>query len=269
MSMMSRLKKGTEAKPPIGIIYGRPGVGKTTLAAYAPGCIFVQTEDGLTSPLLANVPTFGVLTSYEEVLETFEAIVENAAEHGWNTIVIDSIDRMAPLITDFVCRKNGWKQLEDGAYGRGKVSYIEEWRNFMTYLLAIRNNYGLSIIMLGHHKAVKITPPDTDPFTQYSLTLPEDVSRILIGDSDFVLFATYPTHTISKDAGFGKKISRAITEKPVLFTSENGARVAKNRYGMPEKILMSWPALAQHIPWWVSSAGDVEEAEEVTAEAAE
>lgn len=250
MNMMERLTRGTNDKPPIGVIYGRPGIGKTTLAAFSPGCVFVQTEDGLTSPLLSEVPTFGVLSTYEEVMQCFEAVAQNMGEQGWKTIVIDSIDRLSPLIADYVCRQNKWAKLEDGAYGRGKVAFIDEWRAFMTMLLALRNEFGLAIILLGHHKAVKVTPPDADPFTQYSLTLTDDVSRILIGDSDFVLFATYPTHTIASDQGFGKRAARAVTEKPVLFTSENGARVAKNRYGMPEKIPLSWPALAMHVPCW-------------------
>ena len=270
MNMMERLQRGAGDKPPIVLAYGRPGVGKTTWAAYAPGCIFVQTEDGLTSPLLRDVPTFGVLSSYEDVMSSFEAITQNMGEQGWQTVVIDSIDRLAPLIVDYVCRQNQWKKLEDGAYGRGKVAYVDEWRAFMTMLLALRNEFGLGIIMLGHHKAVKLTPPDADPFTQYSLTLPDDVSRILIGDSDAVLFATYPTHTISSDQGFGKKVSRAITEKPVFFTSESGARVAKNRFGMPEKIPLSWPAVAMHVPCWARQleSGQVAEPEVAGEDAA-
>jgi hypothetical protein len=265
MSMMNRLQRGGGSKPPIGIVYGRPGVGKTTLAAHAPGVIFIQTEDGLTSPMLAEIPTFGVLETYEDVLNAFEAVAMNHKEQGWQTVVIDSIDRMAPLITDYTCRMNGWKTLEDGAYGKGKVAYVAEWRNFMTMCLSLRNTFNLGLIMLGHHKAVKITPPDTEPFTQYSLTLIDDVSRVLVGDADFVLFATYPTHTISTDQGFGKKVSRAITERPVLFTQESGARVAKNRYSMPEKIPLQFDQLAQYIPSWRALAQAQEALEEVNA----
>lgn len=253
MSMMDRLKRSSEPKPPIMVIYGRPGVGKTTLAAQAPGVIFVQTEDGLTSPHLSGVPTFGIMERYEDVLQAFEAIVENAEAEGWKTIVIDSIDRLAPLITTKVCQDNGWASLEDGAYGKGKAAYIEAWREFMTYLLALRNNCDLGILMVGHHKATKVTPPDTDPFMQYSLTLHDDAARILVGDSDAVLFATYPIHTISVDQGFGKKATRGITEKPVLWTQENGARVAKNRYGMPERLPLDFDAVAQYIPGWSES----------------
>jgi hypothetical protein len=259
--MMQNLKKGGGDKPPIGLVYGRPGVGKTTFGTFAPGCIFVQTEDGLTDPKLSHVPTFGVMTSYEDVLSAYEAVCNNCVEQGWNTIVLDSIDRLNPLIIDYVCRANGWKKLEDGAYGKGKVAYVDEWRNHMSTMMEIRKHFGLGFLLLGHHKAVKVAPPDSDPFTQYSLTLPDEVSRILIGDCDFVLFATYPTHTISSsEQGFGKKTTRAVTERPVFFTAENGARVAKNRYGMPEKLPLSWESVAQYIPHWAQSMNHDENA---------
>jgi len=261
MSFMNRLSSGAKPRPPVGIIYGRPGIGKTTVAASAPGCIFVQTEDGLTSPMLANTPTFGVMASYEDVLEAFSAIAENCKEQGWQTVVIDSIDRLGPLINVYVCAQNGWRTLEDGAYGKGKTAYVEAWRDFMSYCLSLRNDVGLGVLMLGHHKAIKVTPPDTDPFMQYSLTLHEDASRILVGDSDFVLFATYPTHIISVDQGFGKKATRATTDRPVFWTQENGARVAKNRYGMPDKLPLTFEAIAQYVPVWADQLTNQDAAE--------
>lgn len=262
MSMMSRLQTQGKPRPPIGIIYGRPGIGKTTVAAQAPGAIFVQTEDGLTAPHLGDVPTFGLLNTYEEVKSAFQAIAENADAQGWRTVIIDSIDGLAPRITQSVCEENGWGKLEDGSYGKGKTAYVDAWAGFMEAVRWLRNECDLGVIMIGHHKAVKITPPDTEPFMQYGLTLHEDAARILVGHSDFVLFATYPTHIVSSDQGFGKKAARAITEKPVFWTQENGARVAKNRYGMPEKLPMDFDAIAQYVPVWASRSAKPNKAAE-------
>ena len=95
------LRRGGGGKPPVAVLYGKPGIGKTTLAAQAPGPVFIQTEDGLTSPHLEWVPTFGVLQSYEQVLETLGVVYENAAAQNWKTVVLDSLDRLNPLVIDY------------------------------------------------------------------------------------------------------------------------------------------------------------------------
>ena len=248
MSMMDRLHKGGNVEYPIVVLYGRPGIGKTTLAAQAPKPIFIETERGLTSPDLAHVETFGLMQSYDEVLEALKTIYENREKQGWKTIVIDSIDRLNPLIDKHVCKANNWRSLEEGAYGKGKNLFREEWQGFLTKLIRLRDLSGMGIIMLGHHATVKVSPPDTDPFTQYTLTLDEKVRQLVIADSDVVGFATYPTHTVSTEQGFGKKATRAITEAPVIILKESGAQVAKNRYNMPDKIPMSWEDLSAYIP---------------------
>lgn len=250
--MALQLRRGGGEKPPVAVIFGKPGIGKTTLAACAPKPMFIQSEDGLTSPQLAWVPNFGVLDTYERVLESFAYVATNHATEGWKTVVIDSVDRLMPLIVDFVCRQNGWKKLEDGAYGRGKVTFIDEVRNFMTCCMALRNDVGLGVIILGHCKAGRVSPPDADPYTQYTLAIQEDAARILISDSDMVLFATHPITTISQDRGFGQKSTRAITQSPRLYTQERGAHIAKNRYNMPEWIPMEWAQIAAYVPTWAA-----------------
>lgn len=252
MSMISQLRRaGGASKPPIALVYGKPGIGKTTFAASAPGAVFVQTEDGLTNPALSDIPTFGVQSSYEGVMSCFEAIAQNKDEYGFKTVVIDGVDRLiAPLMTQYVCAQNGWATLEDGAYGKGKTALVAEGRNFMDCLIALRNECGLGIIMLAHHKAVRVSPPDSDPYTQYNLAIAEDMARIFIGDSDMVLFATHPVSTSSTDAGFKKKFTRATIDKPRVYTRERGSHIAKNRFDMPEFMPFEWTTVSKYIPAW-------------------
>lgn len=250
MDIMARLKKGQKPKPPIGIIYGRAGIGKTTVCAGAPGVIFVQTEDGLTSPSLAHVPTFGLLKSYEEVMMAFRAIAENAREQGWRTVVLDSLDAFDPMVQAFVCKENGWKRLTDGQYGAGKNAHVEKWHEIIRVVQYLRNDVGLGVLMVGHNKPVKISSPEADPYDQQQLTLHIDITKSLVAHSDMVLFATYPTHTVSTDLGFNKKATRAITEQPVFWTREAGAHLAKNRFEMPEKLPLNFEAIAEHVPVW-------------------
>ena len=83
-SIMERLHTGGNVPSPIIVIYGRPGIGKTTLAADAPNPIFFETERGLTNPSLSHVQTFGLLRSHQEFMEAFAAVVEHYKKQKWN-----------------------------------------------------------------------------------------------------------------------------------------------------------------------------------------
>lgn len=253
MSILDKLQKGVNDRPPVGVIYGRPGIGKSTIAARMPAPLFIQTEPGLRGEDFAHIDTFGVLSSYDEIREAMGAVYQHSAAQGWKTVVIDTIDRLNPLIEKYVCDSNGWKSLEDGAYGKGKSAYREEWQKFLTGLLMLRDQCNVGVVMIGHCAALKVTPPDVDPYSQWTLTLDDKVRQFVVADADFVAFATYPTHVVSKDQGFGKKSTRAITEAPVLVMRESGAQLAKNRYNMPERIPLEWEALASYIPAWAET----------------
>lgn len=259
MDMMERVGTAGPPKPPICYIYGRPGIGKTTLAFQAPNPIGLQTEDGMTAEHLRDCPTFGLLQSYDEVLAAIDAVAKHHKEQGWQTVVVDSVDRLMPLVAKHVCVANGWRRLEDGDFGKGKSAFRDEMRSFLTYMLFLKREYGLGIIMLGHHKSVRVNPPDADPFIQYAPSLDDDIRQLVIADSDLVGFATYPTHVVSANEGFGKKTGKAVLERPVLVVQESGSQIAKNRFNMPERIPLSWPDLAQYVPAWRETAKSTEE----------
>src|SRR5215510_6684139 len=65
----------TARLPPIIVLHGQPGIGKTTLAQNFPAPIFMQTEDGCPRGL--EIDTFGLLDSYAGVI--------NAIKHLGNT----------------------------------------------------------------------------------------------------------------------------------------------------------------------------------------
>jgi hypothetical protein len=72
---------------------------------------------------------------------------------------------------------------------------------------------------------------------------------------DAVLFANYRITTLKSDAGFGKKVVRGVSGGDrLLHTVERPAFLAKNRFGLPETLPLSWPDLAAGIPFYANAA---------------
>ena len=86
MSIFDTITRGKTPKPPIILLYGQEGVGKSTFAAKAPNTIFIPTEDGLNEIDCAKFP---ISKSYGEFKEKLLALRDE--EHEFQTLAIDSI----------------------------------------------------------------------------------------------------------------------------------------------------------------------------------
>lgn len=81
------------------LIYGEPGVGKTTLALSFPRCFVINTDDGLISGAIQGL---GGIEYAPEGWREFEAIYFWAKDHqdAFDTVVIDSITTVQRLLMD-------------------------------------------------------------------------------------------------------------------------------------------------------------------------
>lgn len=244
MSMFDRIKKSSGNKPPILMIFGVAGIGKTRLGASADRPIFLQTEDGLAG---VDVHTFGLLKTYDDVMQAIGELYSE--QHDFKTVVLDSVDHLEPLVWAQTCKDNGWANLETPGYGRGYVASIDLWRVVLEGLIALRDERGMSVVLLAHSAVVKFSAPDAEGYDRYVPKLHKAASALVIESMDAVLFCNYRISTIQSDAGFNKKVTRAVgAGERILYTEERPAYVCKNRYDMPPSIPMTWDALAEHIP---------------------
>ena len=237
---LESISRSSAIKAPRGFIYGVEGIGKTSFAAGAPAPIFILTEDGLGSLDVAHFP---LCQSIDNVLSAIGALYEGP--HDYQTVVIDSVDWADALLWQKIESSYDAKEL---AYGKGAVIAAEKWREILDGLNALRNERGMSVLLLGHCQIKRFDSPETEPYDRYQPKLGERSSALIREWADMVLFANYRVVVKKTDVGFNKEVSRGITTgERLIYTSEKPAYMAKNRYSLPESLPLSWDALASAI----------------------
>ena len=243
MSMLESIQTGRENKPPRLMIYGQEGVGKSTLGASAPDAIFVQTEDGLGE---IDCRKFPLAQNLGDVIAALTALRDEDPE--FRTVVIDSLDWLERLIFDEVCKEFGVRSIEkaDGGFGKGYVDALVHWRRVLSLLDELRNKRGMMVILLAHAKVERFEDPENTAYDRYAPRLHKHAASLISEWVDAVMFATKRMR-VSKD-GDTRSIASPIGAdggERVLRTNGSPACIAKNRFGLPNEIPLSWDAFLQ------------------------
>ena len=249
MFNLNQIKKTTGLKAPFIVCYGTSGVGKTTFAAGSPNPIFIQTEQGEGSLEIDSfVDERGktLATSLESVLGMIDTLLKE--NHNYETLVIDSLDHLEPLIHQTVCLENNKTSIEKFDYGKGFTMSLDHFRVFLKKCQQLRTDKGMAIILIAHHHIKRFESPEHESIDRYDIKLHAKASGLIQESVDAVLFAKHKTTIKKEDKGFGQTRARGIhTGERVLVTAETPSCVAKNRYGLPQEIDLSWNAFQSAI----------------------
>ena len=237
---LESISRTTAIKAPRILITGTAGVGKTTWASQAPAPVFLFSEDGAGS---LELDAFPLLESYEDAIAAIGVLY--AQDHEYQTVVLDSVDHMEPLIWDRVCRDGRMQSIEDAGYGKGYVAALAYWKTLLDGLNALRNDKGMTVILTGHVEAKRFESPEHDSYDRFVPKLHKSASALVQESVDCILFAKHKTVTKTEDLGFKKTRSRGVaTGQRVLCTTETPAYIAKNRYALPDELPLNWQAFA-------------------------
>jgi hypothetical protein len=249
---LASIKRSGKPKPPVVMMYAVHGIGKTTFGASAPKPIFIQTEDGLGA---IETDTFGILKTFDELMDAIGSLYND--QHDFKSVIVDSLDWAEPIIHAETARINGWKSIDDGSketsFQRGYKAAADTWKILLEGLTALRDERDMAVIMLAHSEIKRFESPEADAFDRYQPKLHKDASAIIQEACDDVLFANYRVNTVKTDVGFNRKVVRGVgSGERLIHTVERPAFLAKNRWSLPESLLLSWDSYASGIPYYAS-----------------
>lgn len=217
------------------LAYGVEGLGKSTLGAGTPRPIFLASEDG-TGHL--DVERFPKPESWRDVLDAVTLLARE--KHDYKTLVIDTLDWVEPLCWAHVCARDSKANIEDYGFGKGYQTALDEWRLLLSKLEALRPA-GVNVMVLAHSTQKTWKNPEGDDFDRFELKVHAKAGGLFKEWSDAVLFANH--ETFAKKNEQTKRVKGVSTGARLLFTERTAAYDAKNRYGLPPFLALSWPEL--------------------------
>jgi hypothetical protein len=220
------------------LLYGPEGIGKSTFGASAPRPIFLGAEEGTAS---LDVTRFPRPESLDDVFEALAALRAPEAE-GFDTLVIDSLDWLEPLIWDFCVKRDNEKSIESYGYGKGYAAALDEWRKLLRVLEFVWLSKRMNIVLLAHSVIRPFKNPAGEDYDRYELKLHTKAAGLVKEWTDAVLFAQYETY--AKKDEKTKRVRGIDTGARLVFTERRAAYDAKNRYSLPESLPLSWSDFA-------------------------
>lgn len=231
---LAAITRGKIKRPRRIVVFGPDGVGKTTFAFNAPKPVFIGAEQGTDS---FDVPRFPPIYAWQEVLEAVRVLREGT--HDYETMVLDTLDWAEPLIWRLVCQAAGVATIEEvgGGYGKGYSAALDHWRVFIRALEQLQAEKGMHVVLLGHSFIKKFSNPQGDDYDRYIMQLNEKAAGLLRQWANGVYFANYETFAVADKA---KRVRGVATGARLLYTQRTAAYDAKDRYGLPEQLPLSW-----------------------------
>jgi hypothetical protein len=174
------------------------------------------------------------------------------AGHDYQTVVIDSVDKLETLIWADACAKNNWETIKDPGYGDGYIVVDKYWEKVLKGTNYLRAEFKMNIVFIGHSTVVNWPNPTGQEFPRWDIKLHKRGHAIIEDGVDAILMVDYDQAVKEEKGRVGKQIKSTGSTLRYIHCQGSPARNAKNRYGMPSKILYAhgggYESLAPYFP---------------------
>jgi hypothetical protein len=228
-------------RPIFGLLYGQPGIGKSTFGASLPKPIVLATErlDQI------NVPKLPVPRDFKGLYEQIDAL--DKEEHEYESIILDTLDAAELLVWQRVCSEGKVKSIEEfgGGWGKGYTRARELWTRLLSKLSDMSERYNVLLTAHAHVKTFA-DPSLSTPYDRWVMKIHDKSAEIIRQMVDLILFVQLET-TIQKDTPKARKGRGIVSGDRVLWTQPATGYEAKNRYDLESPLEFSWEALAEGV----------------------
>ena len=239
------ITKGSDEEKGIKtVIYGVEGVGKTLLASQFPDPVFIDTEGSTTH--YKHISKLPKPKSWNELKEMIRFI---SNKKPCKTLVIDTFDWAEQAEVEGMLEENKWPSIESAGYGKGYVLSAERIARFLKDLDDLIIDKGINVVLNCHAQIRKVElPEEQGSYDKYELKLGDKTksrtSPLVKEWADILLFCNYKTYVETTTDGFGNTKGKATGgTRRVMYATRNATWDAKNRFGLPDEMDLSFKPL--------------------------
>ena len=239
--------EGLVKSPYVVLLYGTPGIGKSTAAKYSERPLFINLENGLDRVDTTKTP---FINNYKELLEAFKF----AAQSDYKTIVIDTAGALEQILEAEILKEfgnehakpQGIKDKDFFPFGLGIDLLRGKWGKMVKHFFRFKE-LGKNVIITSHERLEDVNNPGGG----------EDLKRIVpdiqrkcypevIRNLDAVLYMNYSRFISNKSGKKDIAIDKGWID---IITLEKSFVVAKNRFNLDSPIVIRQEQDIKELLW--------------------
>ena len=260
MSLIKKPNELTQTKIKLkGLVYGQPGVGKTSLALSAPKPLLIDFDNGLRRVSKQYQTDSVQIESYQDLLD----ILTKEDISGYETIVIDTLGKTIDRMGDWLAISNPKVKQSDGQLSQKGWGGIKGEFQRLLKLLEGKNK---SVIFVSHEREEKV-----DDKVYKRIDVAGSAGKDVIKELDFVGYMSIQggkrTIDLSPNDSFYTKNSLGINSfleyKQLAgvnnFLSEAIFDAYKEKLKKDEELTKDYDSLIEELKTKVSNIKDLEQ----------
>ncbi len=256
---LSQATESTSDGPARLALYSVHGWGKTTFAAHMPTPIILGAERGVPRDLGFSVKEIHP-AKWMDFFDLVDGLIND--RHNYETLVIDTIDWVEPMIHKFVCDRDSNRKteinakghalesIEDYGWGKGYGVAEEEFRKLIGAIDVLQAKRGLHVALLMHSKVATFKNPSGPDFDRNEPKPHQRIAKVISEWAENLLFGFFQIDSAKIGAdiqrnektarakGVGSGIRMIGTRQTAMYDAKNRVRLdTEMEYHDPSQLI--------------------------------